>query len=46
MTIIALFVCNVNIIIIFSIIFVSFAIIHKLLLYNINYNMCVIIEIR
>lgn len=46
MTIIALFVCIVNIFIVFSIIFVCFAIIYKLLLYNINYNICVIIEIR
>lgn len=46
MTIIALFVCIVNIFIVFSIIFVCFATIHKLLLYNIDYNMCVIIEIR
>lgn len=46
MTIIALFVCIVNIFIVFSIIFVCFAIIYELILYNIDYNMCVIIEIR
>lgn len=46
MTIIALFVCIVNIFIVFSIIFVCFAIIYKLLLYNIDYNMYVIIGIR